>query len=476
MNKMRKTFVCLLAMLLVFAASMPTMAAAATVTEHDANVKGSQREPSYTYYVMMKAAASNGAIEYYVEDEALAASLLNLRINGTPFCTVTKDLGKDYWSVTVNEEADFTEEEISEALATIKDNALASGMIENYEIELGYGALLLIESTIGTRTVMEASPVESASEVNDKNDNPTAEVGVDKKYAEIGGTVNYTVTVSISKGATNLKVYDTLSKGLTFGNDLTVSSNGQTVTEDWAKYTSVKTDGQGVQYSMTIPDTYAPKDGEETITITYSATLNDNALVNQAESNAVYVTYGDNSYSSTTSEVSVYTFGFTLNKVNGQSAPLEGVKFTLTRTDATGTRYYYTKSADGKVKGFCSEACELTTDANGNIAFDGLAAGTYTLTETAAAVGYTLPKNPVTVNISENGKVSIAGDNSAKADNNLVGEHYYDKVTVKNIEGIVIAETGGAGTTAFYIVGCLCVAAAGILFINIKKRGRSTVL
>lgn len=475
MNKMRKTFVCLLAMLLVFAASMPTMAAAATATEHDANVKGSQREPAYTYYVMMKAVACNGAVEYYVEDEALAASLLNLRINGTPFCTVTKDLGKDYWSVTVNEEADFTEEEISEALATIKDNAIASGMVQNYEIELGYGALLLIESTIGTRAIMEASPVESVLGVTDKNKVSTAKVGVDKQYAEIGGKVNYTVTVDIGKGAKNLKVYDTLSKGLTFGNDLTVSYNEEPVTEDWVKYDIVNEDEQGVKYSMAISDTYALAHAEQTITITYSATLNDNALVNQAESNEVYLTYGDNSESTTTSEVSVYTFGFTLNKVNGQSAPLEGVKFTLTRTDAAGTKYY-TKSADGKVKGFYSEACELTTDANGNIAFDGLAAGTYTLTETAAAVGYTLPKNPVTVNISENGKVSIAGDDNAKADNNLVGEHYYDKVTVKNIEGIVIAETGGAGTTAFYIVGCLCVAAAGILFINIKKRGRSTVL
>lgn len=474
MNKMRKTFVCLLAMLLVFTASMPAMAAAATVTEHAANDQGSQREPAYTYYVMMKAAASNGEIEYYVEDEALAASLLNLRINGTPFCTVTKDLGKDYWSVAVNEEADFTEEEISEALATIKDNALASGMVENYEIELGYGALLLIESTIGTRTVMEASPV---MEAMGKNTTSTAEVGVDKKYAEIGGTVNYTVTVGIGKGATNLKVYDNLSKGLTFGNDLTVSSNGQTVTEDWAKYTSVKTDGQGVQYSMTIPDTYASAHAEETITITYSATLNDNAVVNQAELNDVYVTYGANdSYRSTTSEVSVYTFGFTLNKVNGQSAPLEGVKFTLTRTDATGTRYYYTKSADGKVKGFCSEACELTTDANGNIAFDGLSAGTYTLTETQAAAGYILPKNPITVNIADNGKVSIAGDNSAKADNNLVGAYYYDTVTVKNAEGIVIAETGGAGTAFFYIMGSMLVFGAGIFYIILRRSNRSTIL
>lgn len=55
---------------------------------------------------------------------------------------------------------------------------------------------------------------------------------------------------------------------------------------------------------------------------------------------------------------------------------------------------------------------EVTSGANGVVKFDGLKAGSYTVTETAVADGYQNFKASFTVAIDENGNVTFAGTDS----------------------------------------------------------------
>lgn len=506
----KKLFSFLVTIGLVFTLSVPAMAETMTanVTGEARNVESNGGDLTYTYYVMMKLAENNGEIEYYVEDENFAKALLDVKINEKRFCTVTEVLGKNYWLVEINEEADFTEAEIGEALAGVKEYAVESGVIEGYEIEMDYGALILIESSIGTTTVMETSAaMEQLTMMSgeNKHTDPTISLTSNTKNAEIGGTITYTIQaeqLSVSD-LTGCTISGKLSDGLTMGDTYAftyVNTKAASVTKElsWIQNTegqsgvgssddvngTVYTNAQNVtEYTITVPsevlkDMY--KSGEENsrsgFTITYAATMNQNVKVGEKETNTAKLNV--EGFTSPVSEADVYTFGFVLSKVNEAQEPLEGVKFILTKEN-NGSSNYYTLSDQGAVVGFNSERYELSTDKNGKIAFDGLAAGQYTLTETETAEGYLLLEKPLVVTIGDNGKVSIGSGEvkGAEAVNDVQGgtTYYYGTITVTNSEWVTIADTGGSGTILWYVLGSILVMTAGMLFVFFRRNDRSFV-
>ncbi len=506
----KKLFSFLFTICLVFALSVPAMAETTTanVTGEAPNVESNGGDLTYTYYVMMKLAENNGEIEYYVEDENFAKALLNVKINEKRFCTVTEVLGKDYWRVEINEEADFTEAEIGEALAGVKEYAVESGVIEGYEIKMDYGALILIESSIGTTTVMETSAAMehlTAISVRNKYEDPTISLTANTTNADIGGTINYTIqaeqlSASYSTGCT---ISGELSDGLTLGDTYTftyVNTEETTVTKElsWIQNTegqsgagssddvngTVHTNAQNVtEYTITVPfkvlqDIQNSGVGNSVLRfeITYAATMNQNAKVGEKETNTAKLNVEE--FTSPVSEADVYTFGFMLSKVNEAQEPLEGVKFILTKEN-NGSSNYYTLSDQGAVVGFNSERYELSTDKNGKIAFDGLAAGQYTLTETETAEGYLLLEKPLVVTIGNDGKVSIGSGKvkGAEAVNDVQGRttYYYGTITVTNSEWVTMADTGGNGTILWYVLGSILVMTAGMLFVFFRRNDRSFV-
>ena len=285
---------------------------------------------------------------------------------------------------------------------------------------------------------------------------------------------------------------DTLSNGITYDrlDSVVIKSKDDTydITNDNLKY-NVDTRRLESDHSfvVSIPDVKTcVKDpgfnlnNGATITVTYTAHLNENAAVNGSadNKNSVRLQYSNNprpdgEYWGYTpnytpeSEVYVYTYQLNNTKLaeNEHGAPLKDVGFRL-YSDADyknevklyqdGEFYYPIKDATDKNK----EAVEMKSAANGQFNVKGLDAGTYYLKETTTPADFTpcsvIP--PVTITANHNGN-RVEFD-SSKLSTTIIN---------KKAGGITLPSTGGIGTTIFYVVGGGLMVAAIVLLVT-KKR------
>lgn len=115
-------------------------------------------------------------------------------------------------------------------------------------------------------------------------------------------------------------------------------------------------------------------------------------------------------------------------------------------------------------------------NADGVLTFTGLDEGTYTITELVAPAGYNLLTAPITVVITSNAaqiqdptaattvEWSATVDGQEATVNSGVVE-----LTVENTSGSTLPETGGIGTTVFYILGSALTLGAVVLLVT-KRR------
>lgn len=280
---------------------------------------------------------------------------------------------------------------------------------------------------------------------------------------------------------------DTLSNGITYDrlDSVVINSDGHTydITNDSSMYevddSQLKNDNSFV---VSIPDVKTcVKDPEfnlnngATITVTYTAHLNENAAVNgSAENkNSVRLQYSNNprpdgeywGYTPTPeSEVYVYTYQLNNTKraETENGTPLPGAVFQL-YSDADcknevklyqdGEFYYPIKNATGK------EAVEMKSAANGQFNVKGLDAGTYYLRETTPPAGYSAcPDITIVISATHDGNRV-----------NLESSKLYTTIINNKAGGITLPSTGGIGTTLFYVVGGGLMVAAIVLLVT-KKR------
>lgn len=326
---------------------------------------------------------------------------------------------------------------------------------------LGY---YLVNSSVGT--LCELKTVNQALTIVDKNEKPDVDKNivegtgkVTRNDAQIGDTVNYEVTVHAKKGAKNYVLHDTMSNGLTF-NKTSVAIEGLIAGTDYTLVTDGLSDG--CTFEIRFTDSYLKNLTDNAdIKVTYTATLNENAVVKTAaNTNKVVLKYGNNQ-STVEKETETYTYRLTVVKTNAdETKKLKGAIFKLS-TDKDGNYPLKFTEKNGQYVVDPNSTIEtITTPDGGTFTIAGLDAKEYYLTETVAPAGYNKLADPIKLVVSE--------DNVTKDGEVLVN----DTLTVKNQSGTLLPGTGGIGTTIFYVIGGLLMAAAAVLLIT-KKRMNS---
>lgn len=278
---------------------------------------------------------------------------------------------------------------------------------------------------------------------------------------------------------------DTLSEGITYDklDSVVINSNGHTydITNDTSKYTITESQNSFV---VKIPDVKTCAEGLDlndgaTITVTYTAHLNDKAYVNTRSGstenkNSVQLQYSNNprpgEYWGTTpkSEVYVYTYQLNNTKYHDDDTTgneLAGAGFRLYSDEACHDEDEIklkmndddTYSRDFSTEG---KGVEMISGQDGQFNVKGLDAGTYYLKETKTPDGYSACKViPVT----------IKADHSRNDQVNLEGSNLTNDIVNIKAGGITLPSTGGIGTTIFYVVGGGLMVAAIVLLVT-KKR------
>lgn len=379
--------------------------------------------------------------------------------------TLTKAASENTYAVTKNDS--FSAAAFANVLKAAVEGKtgtvlkLADGKATATGLDLGYYFV-----TSSTGALCNLTTTNPDATIHDKNDVPFGKVD-DKASVEVGETVSYTITGKVPDytGFTTYTylITDTMSEGLTFQKDAKVTVGGTDVTS--ACTITYDVDSNANKFTVSIPVmNYAI--GAE-IKVTYTAVTNDNA-VTVISKNSATLTYSNNptdsSKTTTTPEdiETVYSAKLVIDKYqkDDESKKLANAKFVL--KNAEGKYYKYTaatESAAAKVEWVenQTDATEVTTDNNGAAAFNGLKDGTYYLVETAAPAGYNLLANEV--------EVTINGAKATEVDLSSLTA----TAKVENSTGTTIPETGGIGTTIFYVAGGLLVLGAVILLIT-KKR------
>ena len=309
--------------------------------------------------------------------------------------------------------------------------------------------------------------------IHDKNDMPFEKTD-NKVSAEVGETVNYTIKGKVPDHTGFTKytylITDTMSDGLTFKQDVTVTVGGTNVTS--ACTITYNVDNNANKFTVSIPvRDYTIGDKIE---VTYSALVNENAVA-KISKNSATLTYSNNPSDSTktdtttTVEETVYSSEIVINKyeTGKPGTMLPGAEFVLFRNDdvlyatvQNDIQYYRWDEATKTVSWVdnIAEATKVTTDNKGEAFFKGLANGTYYLVETKAPAGY----NPLTAPV----QVTVEGSSTDITKLSVTAE-------VANSTGTLLPSTGGVGTTVFYVLGAVLVLGAVVLLVT-KKRMNDT--
>ena len=363
------------------------------------------------------------------------------------------------------------------ALKTI--TADKDGDITFSDLEAGY---YLVTSTLGTKATVGTTPGTPNPVIQEKNAVPTNEKEVEEDStnaygktndADIGQTVNFKSTITAQAGAENYLFHDKMSAGLTFTAVTKVTLNGTDVAaENYEVVTTGLTDDCTfeVRFTQAFCDTLKANDK---IVISYTATLNENAVVGvEGNPNESKIEYGQSGKTTTTppSTTTTYTWDLDVLKYgnNNKGNVLKDAQFVLLNKNKDKVAAV----VNGKLTGWVDVPAEgedgtipwnastiLTTNTQGKIEIDGLDSDTYYLREIKAPAGYNA--------LGQDVEVVITGATKAEGSDSLT----YTTVVaeINNQSGTELPSTGGMGTTVFYILGSVLVLGAAVVLVTRKR-------
>ena len=357
--------------------------------------------------------------------------------------------------------------------ANVAAKATATAANKSADLTLGSGYYLIrVTSTSGTARVyqnmiIDVSPVVGAngkyvSHAEQSLAVKKTDVGITKTVVNeqdkktdgysVGDSVPFTVKTAIPSYPADSKdakfvITDTPTKGLEI-DPATIMINGVTAASG-ADY-SITADKNG--YTITFNKDYVLKNPGEVIVVTYQAKVTSDAFskAGSVTGNTAKVTFNPNPYTEGTAEPSdtteVQTYGFVFKKVDGSNNPLPGAVFELTLANG--------------------QKLTSTSDANGYVYFEDLAAGKYKVSETTVPAGY--QKAP-----DQEFELSAAvctGDNPATPD--AENNYLVSTTDVVDPSQAALPAAGGPGTLIITAAGVILLAVGG--FVLVRTQGKKS--
>lgn len=340
----------------------------------------------------------------------------------------------------------------ADATNTVTFGTLSLGY---YLIDSSTGALCSLDTTRPTATVQEKNSVPTVDKTILDSNNTTK-----KNSANIGDTVLFKTTIDVNKGAENYFLHDKMDAGLTFDSIYSVQAHQPSPVLDTDCILQTKNLGDDCTFHLVFTQEYLNNltDSHE-IDVVYRATVNENAKINQANTNQTWLTYGDNNKSNV-DETQTFSFGIPVFKYTGLTKTgLADAQFKLYNDKACKDEVKLTKADDHTYRVDPKGNATMVSPIAGKFNVNGLKAGTYYLKEMAAPKGYNKLANPITVTIDNDGKITADGKTTTE-------------VGVENKSGTLLPSTGGMGTTLIYLAGIVLVVLSG--YVLISKRRAST--
>ncbi len=473
MRHLKKFFGAVVAALMVFAMTVTPAFAAQGTNDNSGKITITNAEVGHTYnayqiLVLESYNTEKGAYSYkanadwvgWLEDQTQYVS-----IDDQGYVTWVKDA----------DAAAFAKAALAHAEeAKIQPDATAtatSTTVEFTGLNLGY---YLVDTTVGTLCSLDTTTPSVVME--EKNEVPPVEKQVkedstgnwgDENSAEIGDTVEFKTTITAKKGAESYVLHDVMSKGLTLNAD---SIKVQVGSSDLAaaNYT-LKTSGlnDGCTFEIEFAQSYLDTITADTdIVVTYTAVVNENAdIFDVPNTNKTKLVFGENHRDETTwDETKTYTYKVDVVKTDGDNKVLDGAEFKLYDAKTGGNEIALIEVSDGvyRLAKDDETGVDHITTANGQLEIKGLDANTtYWLEETKAPEGYN----------KLSGRVEIAVED-ANIDATVNGGVWHEGdggVHVVNKAGSLLPETGGMGTTIFYVAGGAIVIAVAATLVYRKR-------
>lgn len=393
-------------------------------------------------------------------------------------------------------------------------DSLAAGyylVVDETEFEEGaentvYNLALLQLTQDGEFEIRNKTNVpESDKKVDDENDSVVGEDGEDGEVwndsadYDIGDKVPFKLTATIAENFDHYESYyftfhDEEEKGLTFVENSVEVSIGGTILVKSTDYTLVTKCEDNCTFEVKIANLKALakkypdlKIGAGTlVTVKYQSELNEEANIGEKGNvNKSRLEYSNNPNAEQGGEstgftpwdnVIVFTYKVDVNKVDEKNTALPGAAFALYKWIADAN--------DEKDGGAWDLVKEFKVGTDTTFSFEGLDDGQYKLVETEAPAGYNKIED-VTFTVDASHKiewtteareeilVNLNGDahsgeikfTASKSDGSLVTD-------VVNLSGTTLPETGGMGTTMFYVIGAILVVGAAVVMITRKRMSR----
>lgn len=346
---------------------------------------------------------------------------------------------------------------------------------------------------------------------------------------QLGDTVNFRIITSVPDisrypdGYTYI-VHDTMTAGFTSKVTADAASvsividNNPTDTLAGDYYTIVLNPhgdtGETSHFDITINISQAIADDKiqagDKLYINYAAVLNEKAdfyqIGEKTNTNTAQLEYSNNPNGEGTgktpeSKVNAWTLPAIISKVDGKdnAKTLDGAKFVLSRnpnlkvsdmkcdengvptvtTDliplfAPGDQQTSTAAYDIATAEQVAAGTHITYVVElGSKVLAGFGEHAYYLYETKAPNGYNLLAEPVKFTFHTSATMDLLTDPAWITLNDSATQLTGMNFDIANNAGATLPETGGIGTTLFYVIGALLVVGAGVLLVTKKRMGKA---